>query len=163
MKQLCFSFINCYLNYANIAQASANKSKPQALYHHQKHATWIINFKDKFTFAKPLLEQIRAMTVYEMNIFQTLGFMYLCKKGKTPLIFKHIYTPKPINKQISRSKNVLFKPLYKKKFAKFKLSYRRPHLQNKFIALSNDLLQAVTIHIFKIKLEKIIFESTNIL
>ena len=103
------------------------------------------------------------MTVYEMNIFHTLCFMYLCKKGKTPLIFKHIYIPKPINKYIARSKNVLFKPFYKKKFAKFKLSYRRPRLQNTFIALSNDLLQAVTIHIFKIKLEKIIFESTNIL
>ena len=33
-KQLYFSFINCYLNYANIAWASTNKSKLQALYRH---------------------------------------------------------------------------------------------------------------------------------
>ena len=45
-KQLYFSFINCYLNYANIAWASTNKSKLQALYRHQKHAARIINFKD---------------------------------------------------------------------------------------------------------------------
>ena len=82
-KQLYFSFINCYLNYANIAWASTNKSKLQALYRHQKHAARIINFKDKFTFAKPLFQQINAMTVYEMNIFQTLCFMYLCKNGNT--------------------------------------------------------------------------------
>ena len=44
-KQLYFSFINCYLNYANIAWASTNKSKLQALYRHQKHAARIINFK----------------------------------------------------------------------------------------------------------------------
>ena len=90
-KQLYFSFINCYLNYANIAWASTNKSKLQALYRHQKHAARIINFKDKFTSAKPLLEQINAMTVYEMNIFQTLCFMYLCKNGKAMSIFKHLY------------------------------------------------------------------------
>ena len=38
-------------------------SKLQALYRHQKHAARIINFKDKFTSAKPLLEQINAMAV----------------------------------------------------------------------------------------------------
>ena len=55
-KQPYFSFVNCYLNCANIAWASTNKSKLQALYRHQKYATRIINFKDKLTSAKPLLE-----------------------------------------------------------------------------------------------------------
>ena len=62
-KQLYFSFTNCYLNYANIAWASTNKNKLQVLYDHQKHATRITNFKDKFISAKTLLEQINAMTV----------------------------------------------------------------------------------------------------
>ena len=82
------------------------------------------------------------MTVYEMNIFQTLCFMYLCKNGNTPSIFKHIYTLKPINRYTTRSKNTLFKPLCKKNFVKFKLSYCVPHLWNKFIAPNNDLLEA---------------------
>ena len=89
-KQLYFSFINCYLNYANIAWASANKSLLQALYRHQKHVARIISFKNKFTSAKPLLEQINAMTVYEMNIFQTLCLMYLCKNGNTPSILNTV-------------------------------------------------------------------------
>ena len=92
------------------------------------------------------------MTVCEMNIFQTLCFMYLYKNGNTPSIFKHIYTLKPVNKYTTRSKNILFKPLCKKNFAKFKLSYRGPHLWNKFIAPNNDLLEAVTIHLFNILL-----------
>ena len=62
-KQLYFSFINCYLNYTNIAWASTNKSKLQAFHRHQKHAARIINFKGKFTSAKPLLEKINAMAV----------------------------------------------------------------------------------------------------
>ena len=91
-----------------MAWASTNKRKLQALYRHQKHAARIMNFKDKSTFAKPQLEQINAMTVYEMNIFQTLCFMYLCKMN-VPSIFKHICTLKPINKYTKRSKNALFK------------------------------------------------------
>ena len=119
-KQLSFYFINCYLNYATIAWASTNKSM-ETFYRHQKHAARIINFKDKFTSAKPLLEQINAMTVYEMNILQTLCFMYLCKDGNTPSIFKHIYTLKPMNKYTTRSKNILFKQLcyYAYIYAKF--------------------------------------------
>ena len=114
LRQLYFSFINCYLNYTNIAWASTNKSKLPDLYRYQKHAARIINFKDIFTSVKPLLGQINAMAVYEMNIFQTLCFMYLCKNGNTPSIFNHIYTLKPINKYSTRSKNALFKPLRRK-------------------------------------------------
>ena len=77
--------------------------------------------------------------------------MYLCKNKNTTSIFKHIYKLKPINKYTTRSKNILFKPLCKK------------NLWNRFIAPNNDLLEAVTIHIFKIRLKKIIFASTNIL
>ena len=110
-KQLRFSFINCYLNYANIAWASEKKSKLQALYRHQKHAVRIINLKEKFASEKPLPEQINAMAGYEINILQTLCFMYLCKNGNTSLSFKHIYALKPINVYTRRSKNILFKPL----------------------------------------------------
>ena len=104
--------------------------------------------QDTFTSAKLLLEQINAKTVYEMNIFQTLCFMYLCQMY-VPVIFKHIYTLKQIKKYKTSSKNLLFKPLCKKKFGKFKISYCGPHLWNKFIAPNNDLLVAVTIKIFK--------------
>ena len=102
------------------------------------------------------------MTVYEINIFQPLCFMYLCKNGNTLSIFKHVYKLKPINNYTARSKNILFKPLCKKSFAKLKLSYRGLHLWNKFIAPNNDLLEAVMIHIFNIRLKRIIFASTNI-
>ena len=88
--------------------------------------------------------------------------MYLCKNGDTPSIFKHIYTLKPINKYTTRSKNILFKPLCKKNFAKFKLSYCGPHLWDKCIAPNNDLLEVVTILMFKLRFKKIVFASTNI-
>ena len=99
-QQLYLSFLNCYLNFAKIAWANTNKSKLQALYHHHKHASRIRNFKDKVTSSEPLLEQINAMTLYEMNI---------CKNGDTLSILKHLYTLKPRNIYATRSKAVLLR------------------------------------------------------
>ena len=48
-------------------------------------------------------------------------------------------------------------------YAKFQLRYRGPHLWNKFIAPNNDLLEDITIHIFKIRFKRVIFASANIL
>ena len=114
-----------------------NYNKP-----HKKDAARIINLKAKFTFVKPLLallEQINAVAVYEMNIFQTLCFVCFCKNGNTPSIFKHINMRRPSNKYTTRSKYVLFKPLYKKNFAKFTLNYGRPHKWNIFILPSKNV------------------------
>lgn len=38
-----------------------------------------------------------------------------------------------------------------------------PHLWNEFIDLNNNLLEVVTINIFKIRLKKIIFVPANVL
>ena len=65
------------------------KQTTEALYFHQKHATWITNFKDNSDFAKALLEQINAITVYEINIFQIFCLCPLVKM-ETRSIFKHI-------------------------------------------------------------------------
>ena len=103
------------------------------------------------------------MEVREMNIFQTLCFIYLCKYGNTPSILNHIHTLNPIKKYTTTSKNALLKPVCQKNFAKFELSYPGPHLWNKFITRNNDLLKSVTINIFQIQFKMIIFVSTNLL
>ena len=71
------------------------------------------------------------MKEYEMKIFRTPCFMCLCKNGNTLSIFKHIYTLKTINKYTARCfvQTIMWE--------KRKLSYRSPHLRNKFIALNN--------------------------
>ena len=47
-----------YLNYGNIAWTSTNKTKLKTLLCKQKHVARIINFKDKFTYAEPLLQEL---------------------------------------------------------------------------------------------------------
>ena len=59
LKQLYFSFIHNYVSYANIAWASASKSKLERLYRCQKHATREIYRQDRRTHATPLLNDIK--------------------------------------------------------------------------------------------------------
>ena len=74
-----FFFYKLLLKLRKYSMGQYKQSKLQALYRHQKHAARIMNFKDKFTSTKPLHEQINAVTVYEMNIFQTLCFIIFVK------------------------------------------------------------------------------------
>ena len=55
------------MNYANITWARPYKSKLEGLYCHQKHAAHIINFKDKFTHAQPLLHDMKSLNIFQIN------------------------------------------------------------------------------------------------
>ena len=69
LKELYFSFIHNYVNYANIARASTSKSKLKPLYRCHKHAASVIYRKDWYTHASPL------SNVFQLNIFNILCFM----------------------------------------------------------------------------------------
>ena len=77
LKQLHFSFTHCDLNYANIAWASTCKSKLEGLYRHQKRAARIINFNDRFTHAQLLLYNMKALNIFQINLFHTIFFVFL--------------------------------------------------------------------------------------
>ena len=69
----------------------ANKSNLISLYRHQKHAVRIIYDKDRFAHTKPLFIHAKALTVYEINLFQTLS-LYLSVKTEPRHSFFIIYT-----------------------------------------------------------------------
>ena len=115
LKQFYFSFIHCHLNYANIAWASTYKSKLEGLYRHQKHAARIINFKDRFTHAQPLLHNMKALNIFQINLFHIIFFMFKCKKKIAPPVFDHFFTPIPENKYNIGSRGKLKEPFNRKK------------------------------------------------
>jgi hypothetical protein len=149
LKQLYFSFIHSYINYANIAWASTHKTKLGKLYRCQKHAARVINFKDKMTSAKPLLENMKALTVYELNVFNVLSFVYKAKHKLCPPIFNDIYTLKPINKYTLRNEGLLFEPTIHTDLSKFCINYRAPHLWNMIIPGKINLPKTPSLSSFK--------------
>ena len=92
LKQLYFSFIHSYVNYASIAWASTSKSKLERLYRCQKHAARVIYHKDWYTHASPLLNDMKALNVVKLNIFNVLSSMYKCKQNLNPPVFRNIFT-----------------------------------------------------------------------
>ena len=119
MNELYFSFIHSYLNYASIAWASTNKSNFISFHHHQQNEIRIIYDKDPFAYTKPLFKHAKALTVYEIDLFQILPLIFKCK-SKT--VFHNLYTLKPPSKYSLRTYNLL------PKFGQFSLSFHGPYL-----------------------------------
>ena len=111
LKQLYFSFIHGYVNYANIAWASPSKSKLERLYRCQKHAPRVIYHKDWYTHTSPLLNDMKALNVFKLNIFNTLCFMYKCKQNLDPPVFRNIFTHRKKTKYALQNKYSVQEPL----------------------------------------------------
>ena len=53
LKLIYFAFIHSYISYGSIVWTCTKKTKLATLLQRQKHASRIINFKDKYTHARP--------------------------------------------------------------------------------------------------------------
>ena len=87
LLKIYFSFIHIYISYANIAWASTFKTKLQGILKKQKHAVRITFHPNRFDHSRPLLKEMKALNVYQINLNQTLKFMHKTKYGINPGIF----------------------------------------------------------------------------
>ena len=117
LKQLYFSFIHNYVNYANIAWASTSKSKLKRLYRCQKHAAQVIYYKDRHTHASPLLNDMKDLNVFQLNIFNILCFMYKCEQNLNPPVFRNIFTHRTNTKYALRNENSIQEPVCRINFS----------------------------------------------
>ena len=88
-RSIYFFFLHSYINYANIAWTSANKTKLKKLFGKQKQAARIILNQDRFTHARLLLKTLNALNVYQINLLQVLLFMHKIQTNSSPRIFIH--------------------------------------------------------------------------
>ena len=153
---LYYSFIHSYLNYANIAWGSTNKSKLESLYRHQKHASRIINFKDKFTHSKPLLQSMKVLNIFQLNLFQTLCFMFKTKHNDTPEIFANILNVIQ-NKYTTRSSGRYYPPFKRTTSSQFSISYRGPYIWNSISKIEKSITDNIySYSTFKLKIKKLL-------
>lgn len=157
LKQLYFSFVHPYIVYANISWASTHKTKLISTFLLQKHCARIMNYKDKFTHAKPLLVDMNIQTVYEINVYQVLNFIFKCKERKAPFIFNDLYTPKPVNKYNTRSKNAIIENFHRSKIRDCCISFRGPYLWNRIVA-NSCLCGLKSFSLFRNKLKTHLYE-----
>ena len=72
-----FSFIHIYISYANTAWASTFKTKLLGILKKQKHAAQITFHANRLDHMRPLLIEMKALNIYQINLIQTLK---LCTK-----------------------------------------------------------------------------------
>ena len=125
-KQLYFSLIHSYVNYVNIAWASPSKSKLERLYRCNLHAARVIYHKGWYTHLSPLLNDMKALNAFKLNIFNILCFMYKCKQNLNPPVFRNIFTHKTKTKFAFRNENSIQEPLYPTNFSQYCISYCKP-------------------------------------
>ena len=148
LNQLYFSFIHSYVNYGNIVWTSTSKRKLERLYCCQKHAARVIYHKDRYTHASPLSNDMKALNIFKLNIFNILCFMYKCKQNLNPPIFRNIFTHRTKTKYALRNEYSIQEPLCRTNFSQYCISYRGPYLWNKIVISKNltfgdsDSLQA---------------------
>ena len=87
LLKIYFSFIHIYISYANIAWASTFKNKLQGIRKKQRHAARITFHENRFDHLRPLLKEMKALNIYQINIIQIIKFMHKTKNGINPWIF----------------------------------------------------------------------------
>ena len=128
-KNIYFSFIHSYINYGNIAWGSTYKTKLKKIFTYQKKAARVIFFADRLTHAKPLMLDMNALNVYQINIYQNLILLYKAHTGTTPSIFLNKFSKINRNYPTSsknRGKYTILKSTMK--FKNFAISRRGPIL-----------------------------------
>ena len=122
LKQLYFSFIHSYLNYANIAWGTAPKSYSKKLANKQKHACRTIFYKEKSCPSKPLMKELKALNIYELNIYQTMVFMYKVRNNTIRRVFNKLFSINE-NRYRTRATGIKFsKPLTRNTFSRKSIS-----------------------------------------
>jgi hypothetical protein len=163
-----FFYIHSYLTYANIAWGSTYKTNLEPLHRRQKHAARLIHFKDNkipnthaYEHAHPLLKDMKALNIFQLNIYQNILFMFKYKLNNLPKLFMTDYF-KPITKGYkTRRAAEFYVPHKSTKRSQFCISYRGPSLFNQ-LACNNAALISIKCFIsIRNKLKESMLEMQN--
>ena len=162
LKLVYFGLIHCFIYYSNIAWASTQPTKLKKIFSLQKHACRLIYKKKKYDHAKPLMKDMRMMSIYEINIYQHLIFMYKYNNSLIPKTFNNKFT-KNVNNNYSLRINQLntYKlPRIRSKYSEYGIAYRGPKLWNTF-QKTKHLNTVKSLNSFKFLIKNEIFKHNK--
>ena len=86
------SLQSIYINYANIAWASTNKTYLNRILGKQKQATRIMSSDGISIPLRLLMKELNILNKYQINILQHLLFMFKVKDSITPRVFNQAFS-----------------------------------------------------------------------
>ena len=109
---------------------SANPTKLKKKNYLQKETVRIIFNDDRLCHSRPLLKNLNALNVYQINLHQNVNFMYRIKMGNIPEAF-HETVKKPNHKYPKTFSYLNYSiKKYSLKSTKYSVLYRAPTLWN---------------------------------
>ena len=116
------------MNYANIAWASTYATKLKKVRLKQKHAVRIVFNTDKITHSKTLFENLNALNVYQINIYQHLNFMQKFINNQIPSILNDLIKRTDHKYPTNYPTNSIYLKRYSFNSTKYFISIRGPKL-----------------------------------
>ena len=156
---LHYSYINTYLNYANLSWGSINRTNLTKLLSQQKYARRIINNRTRIAHTNELFKSPKVLNMYKLNILSVSVFTYQTTNKTATLVFSgsfekvchgHLTTFLQFNYKIA--KTALSK-------SKFRISFRRPSIWNNFLEISEKEIESLPLITSKLKLELFSFSN----
>ena len=158
LKNIYFALIHSYINYANIVWASSCRTGLKKIFLKQKQAMRIIFHQDSLSHARPLMKELKALNVYQINVYQIISFMYKVKRGSIPKIFNNNFSSVDHSYSTRFSLNSFQLPR-SLKTSKFSIILRGPKLWNNF--LTDNEKNNLSIFAFKRALKNKILSFDN--
>ena len=148
LKMIYDSMVQSYVNYGNIVWASTNHTKLRQIFIKQKQISRMIFFKGRQCHARPLMQKMRALNVYQANIFQTLLFMIKSRNNALPKVFSLFFENLHHKYPTRYADNAYVEKMCKTKQVAFRISSRGPLLWN---SLKDNILEISDLGIQKSK------------
>ena len=92
LRSIYFALVHPYINYANIAWASTNKTYLNRILGKQKQATRIMSSDGISIPLRLLMKELNILNKYQINILQHLLFMFKVKDSITPRVFNQAFS-----------------------------------------------------------------------
>lgn len=87
LRSLYFAFIYPYISYGNIAWGSTYKSRLTKIHRLQKRIVRIMSHAERTSNSRPLMVHHGVLNVYEINVLQTMVFLYKHQHHLLPEVF----------------------------------------------------------------------------
>ena len=92
LRSIYFALVHPYINYANIAWASTNKTYLNRILGKQKQATRIMSSDGISIPSRLSMKELNILNAYQINILQHLLFMFKVKNSITPRLFNQVFS-----------------------------------------------------------------------
>ena len=148
---LYYSYIHTYLNYANLAWGSRNRTTLKKLGSQQRHAIRIIYNKTRFESTRDLFKSNNILNIFKVNILNTALFMHKVNSEAAPPAFRERFQKVSPSYPTHFSKFNYKLPKVILNKSRFRISIRGPKIWNNFLS---DFEKKIESHpLFKLKVK----------